>query len=511
MAPCGLTADVMVVGERDPRVIQLHVLGGLDARDPEGKPLDALLAQPRRLCLLVALAVESMHGSCTRERLMALFWPDQSPDRAATNLRQALAFLRRTLGEGVIVNQGRHALAIEARRLRCDAVEVLHSLASTPDPSMAVPAGELLAGVHLSDVGDAWDDWLDEQRRRFGTAAQPSPSPQLPSDPLARAAYLHGRFHWTRRPRESMKALNCLEEAVKRAPDFAPAHAALADVYNTLGSWESGALPSAEAFPKARNAAQRALALDPCCAAAHTALAYATAHYDWNWAAAEQQFQRALALDPGYAHAHHWQAHLLVAQGRFDDAMAAGERALELQPLDIIINGHLAWHHWLDRNAEAAIEQARRTAYLDETDHWAPFFRGMACAMCGRAEHAVDALRQACELSKGNVVMRAGLGYVYAVAGDRRRACNVLREFEAAADRQQRLAYEAAVIHAGLGDADAAFGRLRNAIASRSAWIAYLGVDPRLDPLRKDARYAQLEAELGLPDTVQTARRKRTG
>jgi hypothetical protein len=110
------------------------------------------------------------------------------------------------------------------------------------------------------------------------------------------------------------------------------------------------------------------------------------------------------------------------------------------------------------------------------------------------------------------VVMRAGLGYVYAVAGDKRRACDVLREFEAAADRQQRLAYEAAVIHAGLGDADAAFGRLQDAIASRSAWIAYLGVEPRLDPLRKDARYAQLESELELQDTAKAhAPRPREG
>jgi Flp pilus assembly protein TadD len=498
VAPWNSTADVMVAIERDPGVIRLRVLGGLDARDAAGMPLDALLAQPRRLCLLAALAIESMHGGCTRERLMALFWPDHAPDRAATNLRQSLAFLRRTLGGGVIVNQGRHALAIDPTRLQCDAVEALHSPPSANAPSPAPRAGELLAGVHLGDTGEAWDDWLAQQRRRFDVETRPTPSAPLPADPQARAAYLHGRFHWTRRPRESMKALACLEEAVKRAPEFAPAHAALADVYNTLGSWESGALASAEAFPKARDAARRALALDPCCAAAHTALAYATAHYEWQWAVAEQQFQRALELDPGYAHAHHWHAHLLVAQGRFGDALAAGPRALELQPLDIIINGHLAWHHWLDRNADAAIEQAQRTAYLDDTDHWAPFFRGMACAMCGRAEQAVDALREACALSKGNVVMRAGLGYVYAAAGDRRSARQVLREFDAAADRQQRLAYEAAVIHAGLGDVDAAFHRLNDAIASRSAWIAYLRVDPRLDPLRDDTRFALLEGKAGL-------------
>lgn len=320
----------------------------------------------------------------------------------------------------------------------------------------------------------------------------------MPADPDARSAYLHGRFYWTRRPRESAKALASLERAVALAPDFAPAHAALADVYNTLGSWESGALTPTEAFQRAQKAAQRALALDPCCAAAHTSLAYATAHFDWAWTRAEQQFERAVTLEPGYAHAHHWRAHLLVARRRFDEGLQASQRALALQPLDVIINVHLAWHHWLARDADAAIEQAARTAYLDETDHWPPFFRGMACAMCGRAADAVDALREACTLSKGNAVMRAGLGYAYAAADDARAARQLVREFDAAAAEQHRYAYEAAVIHARLGEIDRAFERLRDALAARSGWMPYLGVDPRLDPLRGDPRFEGLERILGL-------------
>lgn len=483
----------MVPIERDPGVIRLQVLGAVDVRDAQGAPIAALLAQPRRLCLLTMLTLESTNGGCPRERLMATFWPDHPPAQAAANLRQALAFLRRLLGDDVFVAYGRHALAVDPARLACDAVERLQ--VGTQDAD----AGELLAGVQPGDVGDAWDEWLSAQRRRLAPAPSTAAAADaLPADPAARAAYLHGRFHWTRRPRESAKALACLEQAVALAPDFAPAHAALADVYNTLGSWESGALTPADAFPRAQRAAQRALALDPCCAAAHTSLAYATAHYDWQWGRAAQQFERALALEPGYAHAHHWHAHLLVAQRRFDAALAAGQRALELQPLDIIINVHLAWHHWLARDADAAIEQAARTAHLDDTDHWPPFFRGMACAMCGRVGDAVDALRDACRLSKGNAVMRAGLGYVYAAAGERRAAQQVLREFDAAADAQHRFAYEAAVICAALGETERAFARLHDALATRSGWMPYLGVDPRLDPLRGDPRYAQLERSLGL-------------
>ena len=94
--------------------------------------------------------------------------------------------------------------------------------------------------------------------------------------------------------------------------------------------------------------------------------------------------------------------------------------------------------------------------------------------------------------------MRAGLGYAYAAAGDRRAARQVLREFDAAAADQRRYAYEAAVIHATLGDTDAAFARLQDARAARSGWMPYLGVDPRFDALRGDPRHAELIGDLGL-------------
>jgi tetratricopeptide (TPR) repeat protein len=483
----------MVRTMRDPGVIRLVLLGGVDALDAAGQRIEPLLAQPRRLALLAMLAIESMQGGCPRERLMATFWPDHSPEAAAANLRQAVAFLRGLLGDEVVAGQGRHALAIGWEHLQCDAVDALRRLGS------GAPVVELMPGFHLKESGEPWGDWLAEQRRRLAPPRGRDQAEPLPADARARAAYLHGRFHWTRRPRESMKALACLQQAVELAPNFAPAHAALADVYNTLGSWESGALAPADSFPQARALARRALQIDACCAAAHTSLAYATAHHDWQWDHAETQFARAIELDPGYAHAHHWRAHLLVAQQRFDEALQSGQRALELQPLDIIINVHMAWHHWLARDAEAAIEQAARTADLDDTDHWPPFFHGMACALAGRAEDAVDALRRSCALSKGNAVMRAGLGYAYAFAQDRRAARAVLREFDDAAQAQHRFAYEAAVIHAALGDTDRAFTRLQDALQARSGWMAYLRVDPRLDVLREDPRYLALERAIGFP------------
>jgi tetratricopeptide (TPR) repeat protein len=477
----------MVRTGRDLGVIRLQVLGGLDAVLADGTRAEALLAQPRRLALLAFLAIESARGAVPRERVAAVFWPDSAPPQASANLRQALAFLRKTLGEEVVENVGQHALRISAAHLSCDALD-------------DVAQGEFLAGLHLPGLGEAWDEWVSAQRQRLDAASPTEGDPQqsLPRDPAARAAFLRGRFHWNRRPRESMKALASLEESVRLEPGFAAGHAAVADVYNTLGSWESGALPSHEAFPKAEAAAKRALQIDPCCAAAHTSLAYATAHHQWDWRAAAAQFERAIELDPSYAHAHHWHAHLLVARQDWQAALAAGRRALALQPVDVIINVHMAWHHWLARDAEAAIEQADRTESLDDTDHWPPFFRGMAHVLCGRGEAAVDNLRQACQLGRGNAVMRAGLGYVYAAVGDRKAARVVLREFNEAADAQGRYAYEAAVIQAALGETGAALDLLEEACRARSGWMTYLAVDPRLDPLRGEARFAALVNRLGL-------------
>jgi tetratricopeptide (TPR) repeat protein len=491
----------MVAAARDLGVIRLNVLGAVDALRSDGSRVEALLAQPRRLALLTYLAIESERGACPRDRLLATFWPDKSPDQASANLRQALAFLRRVLGDGVIANVGQHALRVDAALLTCDAV------GQPRDAGGTNAVGELLAGVNLQGVGDEWEAWLSHHRRRLAAdgfqradehAGPGGAAQSAPTDPRARTAYLQGRFHWNRRPRESLKALARLEEAVQFEPGFAPAHAALADVYNTLGSWESGALPSREAFPKAEAAARRALQLDPCCAAAHTSLAYATAHHDWDWDTASAQFRRALELDPGYAHAHHWHAHLLVARQQWDEGLKAGQRALALQPVDIIINGHMAWHYWFARQAEVAIEQAGRTSNLDDTDSWAPFFAGMACVLCGRGEQAVDHLRHAAQLSRGNAVMRAGLGYVYAATGESRAARAVLREFSDAAEHQQRFAYEAAIIHAALGETEDALDLLDVALETRSGWMTYLAVDPRLDPLRGQARFEVLLKRLGL-------------
>ena len=128
--------------------------------------------------------------------------------------------------------------------------------------------------------------------------------------------------------------------------------------------------------------------LDPSLAEAHTTLAYTKLHYDWNFKEAEAGLKHALALHKNYVHAHHWLSHIHMAQGDAEKSLAASLRAYELDPLDLIINVHLAWHHWLARQPDEAITRAERTRELDPNVIWSSYFAGLALEQKGLYEAA---------------------------------------------------------------------------------------------------------------------------
>jgi tetratricopeptide (TPR) repeat protein len=100
-----------------------------------------------------------------------------------------------------------------------------------------------------------------------------------------------------------------------------------------------------------------ALEIDPTSPEAHTSFAYASTHFLWGWGDAEREFAIAISLDPSYSHAHHWHSHFLMARGRVAESLAASQRALELDPVGVIINVHLAWHYWVARQYDECAEQ----------------------------------------------------------------------------------------------------------------------------------------------------------
>jgi TolB-like protein/tetratricopeptide (TPR) repeat protein len=309
----------------------------------------------------------------------------------------------------------------------------------------------------------------------------------------AYSLYLEGRYLWNKRPGDVVwQAIDRFERAIAIDPSFAPAHAALAGVYGTLGAWEFGVLPPAEALAKAKTSARRALELDPLLAAGHTAVGYTTLHFDWNADAACTEFGQAIALNPAWVDAHHWHSHALCAAGRFPESLSACRQTLELDPLNPLMHAHLAWHHYMARDFANALAQAEHVVRMEPSFHWGHFFAGWALERLGRGAESVAALREAARCSSNNPVMLAGLGHALAALQDRREALRVAKDLVRLRSSKGLFAYELGAIHAALGDHDEAFEWFTRAVQERSGWIAYLRVDPRLDDLHGDPRFDRL-------------------
>ena len=332
----------------------------------------------------------------------------------------------------------------------------------------------------------------DTLTRRVGSATSPIVTSKT-SNAEAYSLYLEGRYLWNKRPGDVVwQALDRFERAIAMDPNFAPAHAALAAVYGTLGAWETGVLPPAEAFAKSKAAAARALELDPQLSAGHTAAGYTTLHFDWDANLATTQFDEAIALNPASVDAHHWQSHALCAAGRFQESLAACRRIVALDPLNPLMHAHVAWHHYMAREYADTLAHAERVVRMETSFHWGYFFAGWALERLGRHGESVTALREAVRCSANSPVMLAGLGHVLGVLQDRLGTLRIIDELKRRRGDKGIFAYELGIIHAALGDVERAFQWLERAVDERSGWIPYLHVDPRLERLHGDPRFKAL-------------------
>jgi len=320
------------------------------------------------------------------------------------------------------------------------------------------------------------------------------------SDLEAYNLYLKGRFYWAQRPQGINKAIEFFQLAIDTDPRSALARAGLADCYATLGSWENGSLPPIIAMAKARAAANKAVELDERLAEPHATLAYRTTHHDWDWSIAEAQFQHALALNPNYAVTHHWYSHYLMAMGRTEESLAQSKRCLELDPLDLVINIHMAWHYQFSRRYDEAIDQCHKTNdLLHPNSFWPPYFLAMAYQQQGRLADAAIEFQKAIEMSGSVTFTSAGLGHLYGCAGDSAKARRIFEELHQRSQRTYVPAYDLALVCVGLGWTDQAFEWLDKAHQERSGWLTYLGVEPRLDSLRMDPRFGEMLHRLRFP------------
>jgi tetratricopeptide (TPR) repeat protein len=321
-----------------------------------------------------------------------------------------------------------------------------------------------------------------------------------PVDAEAHLSYVRARYYFAKRTSEGLqKALGCFEQAVAQDPAYAAAWAGIADTYCLLAAIGYDVLPARAAVPKAKAAALKALELDDSLAEAHASLGQVLKDHEWDFPAAERSYQKALALDPEYATAHHWYSNFLSAVGRLDEALAEARRALELEPLSLVINQLVARPHYFARRYEEALEASRRTLEMEPGFALSYLQLGLVHTAMGASGAAVEALRRFLELTGGSTLAVGLLGLAHGRAGDRREALKLLDELQQVARRGYVPSYHFAAVHIGLGDADEAFAWLGRAYEERSDVLVYLGVEPAFDPIRGDARFQDLVRRVGLP------------
>lgn len=331
--------------------------------------------------------------------------------------------------------------------------------------------------------------------RPDGLGAPPS-APARAVDRQAYDHYLQGRYFWHQRSGESLlRAAAEFDRAVALAPDYAAAHSGLADAYAVLGFYDH--LPPHDAFPRAKAAARRALDLDDQLAQAHASLGYVALYYDWQWPVAERELARAIELNPNYSVGHQWLANYYVARGRFDEAVAAMRRAQETDPLSLIASAALGWIHYYRRDFDAAVEQCRLTIGLSGTLEQAWLWGGQAHEAAGRPADALTMLNQAAALSKRSPIVLAALGRAHALAGEVSAARDIVAELQRGRPGYVP-AYELAKLQLALGNRTEALALLERAHAERSHSLVFLAVDPQLDPLRSDPAFRALAARTGV-------------
>ena len=315
-------------------------------------------------------------------------------------------------------------------------------------------------------------------------------------NPEAHEAYLKGRYFWNKRTDDGLrKAIDYFNQAIEKDPTYAPAYTGLADSYALLGDWEYGGMAPKEAFPRAEEAATKALQLDDTLSEAHTSLAFCRDLYDWNWDSAEVEFKKAIELNPGYATAHHWYSWHLAVLGRMDEAIAEMRKAAALDPLSLIISADLAEVLLVARQFEQSIQQSLSTIALDPNFAVAHYQLGQAYVQNQKYTDAIKEFQRAIELSGAHTTFASNLAYVYALAGRKGEAVKILND-QKNRDHGFSNSAEIALIYVGLGNNDQAMTWLERAYEER--FNPSILARPSFDPLRSDKRFQDLMHRIGL-------------
>ncbi|MCX6567495.1 MAG: tetratricopeptide repeat protein [Candidatus Aminicenantes bacterium] len=308
---------------------------------------------------------------------------------------------------------------------------------------------------------------------------------------------LKGWYFWGKRTKEGVKrGLECVHQALEIDPAYALAHAQLAMNLISLGA--QGFTRPHEAFPKAKAAARKALELDGSLPQAYAALAWISFFYDWDWTAAEKGFKKALFLNPGLGYAYFGYAVFLVSRSRFEEAVPALKRAVELDPLSLWMNAELGYCFRLARRYDEAQEQLNKTVEMDPNFGLAHYYMGILYSDKGMYKEAIAEIQRSIELAGGLSWAFGYLGYAYAMLGQKDETEKILRRLEERSKEEYIGSTTFWILHSALGDIDKSFECLEKAIEEHEPLLPLMNVLPEYDIVRSDPRFKAFLKKMNL-------------
>ena len=388
---------------------------------------------------------------------------------------------------------------------------------SVLEGSIHISGGRMRVTVQLVSVRDQtplWADKFDEQftdiftvedsiservaerlRLRLSSEERKALAKHHTENTEAHLLSLSGRYRLEKKTHEAtLKAIEFFEKAIEKDPNYALAYAGIAESYFSLSI--TGGMPPREAFPRVKEAAAKALQIDPLLAEAHCNLGIAKFFNDWDWSGAEQDFKQAIEINPNYAAPHEMYAHLLSNLGRHTEALAESSRGLELNPLSLISNairGQILFFAGRYDDAVAHLQKA-----IDvEPNFWISHLTlGKVYERKKMYPQAIAEFQRALEVS-GAPEPKSLLGYTYGVSGNDVEARRLLAELKEMSTRQYVAPKHVALVYAGLGRKDQMFEWLEKAYDDRDISLTFIKVEPRWDEYRAEPRFVDLLRRVG--------------
>ncbi len=370
---------------------------------------------------------------------------------------------------------------------------------------------QLMISVELVDVQSNRHLWGDQYNRKFSDIlkVQEQISREI-SDKLqfrltgreqellakrftesteAYQLYLQGRFFWNRRTTEgARKGLEFFQKAIHKDPNYALAYAGLTDCYRVLR----------EVTP-AKEAAEKALELDDTLSEAHNSLARLKMSFDWDWPGAEKEFRRSIELNPSYSEAHHTYSHFLIAMGRIEESLVESKAALELAPMDVPMNSHMAWHFLMSGQFDEAIRFAKKTSEMDPTFYPAQVYLGQAFLRKGMFTGAIAQFQKAIPLTESSTDSAAELAYCFARTGNSEEAIKIFKEWTEPSRLEKMPPYEQAVLSLGLKQREQVFRSLEKAFQEHQMEMIYINTEPLWDELRDTPEFQNIIKRMRFP------------